>query len=217
MTSKWPWVVLAALGAYHGLNPGMGWLFALTLGLQEKRRSAVLSALVPIALGHAVAIAAAVFLVRLLQPILPFHALKWVVAAILFALGIYRFFRAGHPRAAGMRVNRWELGVWSFLMASANGAGLMIVPVLLAHPMVGMSHNMTETMSSDTAPLSMIVILLAVLVHTGAMVIVAGVLAIVFFEGYEKSGLKLLRHTWLNFDLLWALALVVAGFGALWS
>jgi len=102
-------------------------------------------------------------------------------------------------------------------MASAHGAGLMIVPVLLAHPMVGMSHNMTETMSSDTAPLSMIVILLAVLVHTGAMVIVAGVLAIVFFEGYEKSGLKLLRHTWLNFDLLWALALVVAGFGALWS
>ncbi len=116
-----------------------------------------------------------------------------------------------------MRVSRWELGVWSFLMASAHGAGLMIVPVLLAHPTLGMSHTMTGAMSGDTVPLSTSVILFAVLVHTGAMLIVAGILAILFFESYERSGLKLLRHTWLNFDLLWALALVVAGFGALSS
>jgi hypothetical protein len=115
MTSTWPWIVLALLGAYHGLNPAMGWLFALALGLQEKRRSAVLAALVPIAVGHAIAIAAAIFVFHFVGHLLPLRTFKWLVGAILFALGFYRLFRAGHPRGAGMRVNRWELAVGRFL------------------------------------------------------------------------------------------------------
>jgi hypothetical protein len=210
MNQAWPWAALAFLGAYHGLNPAMGWLFALALGLQEKRRSAVIGALLPIALGHAAAIAIAVLILSFAQHLLPVHSLKWPVAAIIFALGLYRLFRASHPRGAGMRVGRRDLFVWSFLMASAHGAGLMLFPVLLARPTVGMSHAMPGSMNPADMPLTPNVILLSILVHTVTMLVVAGSLALVFFEFYDKVGLKMLRHTWFNFDLLWAFALLVA-------
>ena len=212
----WPWVALALLGAYHGLNPAMGWLFALALGLQEKRRSAVVRALLPIALGHAVAITVAILALRFVQHFLPLNILKWGVALFLFALGVYRLFRSSHPRGAGMRVGGKDLFVWSFLMASAHGAGLMLLPVLMTQPMSGMSHSMAgstlSTSSLTATTLTATTIALAVLIHTASMLAVAGVLAIMFFETYEKVGLRLLRHTWLNFDLLWAIALLVAGF-----
>jgi hypothetical protein len=211
MNQAWPWAALAFLGAYHGLNPAMGWLFALALGLQEKRRSAVVGALLPIASGHAAAIAIAVLIFSFAQHLLPVHSLKWPVAAIIFALGLYRLFRASHPRGAGMRVGRRDLFVWSFLMASAHGAGLMLFPVLLARPTVGMSHAMFGSMNRADMPLTPNVILLSILVHTATMLIVAGSLALVFFEFYDKVGLKMLRHTWFNFDLLWAFALLVGG------
>jgi len=216
MNHNWPWVALALLGAYHGLNPAMGWLFALTLGLQEKRRSAVIGALLPIALGHAAAITAAILVLRFVQQFLPVNILKWGVALILFTLGVYRLFRASHPRGAGMRVGGKDLFVWSFLMASAHGAGLMLLPVLMAQPMQGMTHSMAAGMpllpsSLSASSLTATTIGLAVLIHTASMLAVAGVLAIAFFETYEKVGLRLLRHTWLNFDLLWAIALLVAG------
>jgi hypothetical protein len=214
MNHNWPWVALALLGAYHGLNPAMGWLFALSLGLQEKRRSAVVVALVPIALGHAAAITLAILILRFVQHLLPMNILKWGVALILFTFGVYRLFRASHPRGAGMRVGGRELFVWSFLMASAHGAGLMILPVLMAQPMAGMTmtHGMTGATTVIPPSLSASTIALAVLIHTASMLVVAGILAILFFETYEKVGLRLLRHTWLNFDLLWAIALLVAGF-----
>ena len=217
MNHAWPWMVLALLGAYHGLNPAMGWLFALALGLQEKRRSAVLRALLPIALGHATAIGTTILLLRFAEQILPLRTLKWGIAAILFTLGIYRIFRASHPRGVGMRVGGRELFLWSFLMASAHGAGLMVVPVLLAQPMIEMAHTMVATMPGSFPPLAMSLIVLAVLVHTAALLIVAGVLAVLFFESYEKVGLKLLRHTWLNFDLIWAFALLISALAILLS
>lgn len=210
MNQAWPWAAIVFLGAYHGLNPAMGWLFALALGLQEKRRSAVVGALLPIASGHAAAIAIAVLILSFAQHLLPVHSLKWPVAAIIFALGLYRLFRASHPRGAGMRVGRRDLFVWSFLMASAHGAGLMLFPVLLARPAVGMSHAMLGSINRADMPLTPNVILLSILVHTATMLIVAGSLALVFFEFYDKVGLKMLRHTWFNFDLLWASALLVA-------
>jgi hypothetical protein len=215
MNHAWPWVALALLGAYHGLNPAMGWLFALALGLQEKRRSAVIGALLPIALGHAVAITATILLLRFLQQFFPMHLLKWGVAAVLFVLGIYRLFRASHPRGGGMRVGGKDLFIWSFLMASAHGAGLMLLPILLSQPMAGMTHNITGGMAAVPTTLSASVVGLAVLVHTASMLAVAGIIAVLFFETYEKSGLQLLRHAWLNFDLLWAIALLVAGFAVL--
>ena len=221
MSTTWPWIVLALLGAYHGLNPAMGWLFALSLGLQEKRRSAVVAALLPIALGHAVAITAAILLLRFTLYFVPMHFLKWGVAAILFALGAYRLFRASHPKGAGMRVSGRDLFVWSFLMASAHGAGLMLMPVLLAKPMLGMNHAMAHSMdgsaSMPSQQLSLPVTALAVAVHTASMLLVAGILAIVIFQAYERVGLQILRRAWFNFDLLWAIALLVAGLAALLS
>jgi hypothetical protein len=211
MNHNWPWVALALLGAYHGLNPAMGWLFALSLGLQERRRSAVIGALLPIALGHAAAITLAILALRFVQHFLPINILKWGVALFLFSLGIYRLFRASHPRGAGMRVGGRDLFVWSFLMASAHGAGLMLLPVLMAQPMSGMTHSMVGGTSVVLASSSTSAIGFAVLIHTASMLAVAGLLAIMFFETYEKMGLRLLRHTWLNFDLLWAIALLVAG------
>src|SRR5262252_1987872 len=101
--SGWPWIPLILLGAYHGLNPGMGLLFALARGLQERTRAAVLWSLAPIALGHAVAIALAIVLLRLIQGFVPFHLLKFIVAALLFLLAAFRLLRSRHPKGGGMR------------------------------------------------------------------------------------------------------------------
>jgi hypothetical protein len=211
----WPWGVLIFLGAYHGLNPGMGWLFALSLGLQQRNRAAVLRALVPIALGHAVAISLTLVAVGLLRSEIPHESLKFLVAGILFALGLYRMFRSRHPRGAGMRVGFRDLTLWSFLMASAHGAGLMLAPVLLAHPMQGMHDSMDSDVARSLAAITISLLGLAVLVHTLSLIFVAGAIAILFYQFYDRWGLRLLRHTWFNFDLLWALALMIAGAAAL--
>jgi hypothetical protein len=175
----------------------------------------VIGALPPIALGHAAAITLAILLLRFVQYFLPTNILKWGIAFILLSVGGYRLFRSGHPQGAGMRVGMKDLFVWSFLMASAHGAGLMLLAVLLAHPMSGMTHNMLGGISGAPPSWNASVVGLAVLIHTASMLVVAGVLAVSFFETYEKVGLRLLRHAWLNFDLLWAVALLVAGFAVL--
>jgi hypothetical protein len=211
MSATWPWVLLAAIGAYHGLNPGMGWLFALALGIQEKSQKAVLWALAPIAVGHAVAIAAAILVLRFAETILAARTIKLGVALILFAMGSYRIFRARHPRGGGMRVGFRDLTVWSFLMATSHGAGIMLMPILLAQPANSLSHGMHRGMQPGTTPLSPAVMLLAVMLHTAALLVVAGALANVFYLTYEKFGLNFLRHAWVNFDLVWAIALFVAG------
>jgi hypothetical protein len=204
------WILLVLLGAYHGLNPAMGWLFALALGLQEKSRTAVLRALPPIALGHAAAIAVAILFLRLLQGFLSWQVLKITFAGILIVMGAYLLSRARHPRGAGLRAGARDLFVWSFLMASAHGAGVMLTPVLLAKPMPGMaSHAMSGPALG--APLSASVIVLAVFIHTASLLIVIAILAVILYETYDRFGLKILRHAWFNFDLLWAVALLAAG------
>jgi hypothetical protein len=216
MSRSWPWVPLVLLGAYHGLNPGMGWLFALARGLQERSRAAVAQSLLPIALGHAIAIAVALFILQLVQTVLPTRPVKIVVAVILFSLGTYRTFRARHPRGTGMRAGWWDLGLWSFLMASSHGAGLMLIPVLFAHPGQPVSHEMMGHMSREVLALpSLQFLLAAVLVHTTSLLFVAGMIAMLFYQAYERHGLSLLQRAWFNFDLLWAIALFIAGVAAL--
>ena len=123
-----PLTTILLMGAFHGINPGMGWLFAVALGLQERRRATVFRALVPIALGHALAIAAVLVFVGSIQVIVPESILHYVSAAVLGAFGLYRLLRSRHPRWVGMRVDFKDLVLWSFLMASAHGAGLMVLP-----------------------------------------------------------------------------------------
>jgi hypothetical protein len=129
-TGSWPWAAFFLLGAYHGINPGMGWLFAVALGMQEHSSRAVWGALGPISVGHALSISLVVALAGLAQAILPLSALK-IGAVILFTFGLYHLLRHRHLRWGGMQVGFRDLTIWSFLMASAHGAGLMLLPVLL--------------------------------------------------------------------------------------
>src|ERR1700675_2306729 len=149
------WLMLL-LGAYHGINPGMGWLFAVALGLQERKGSAVARALVPIALGHALSIGIVVLAAAFLGMALPREAIRYPVAALLFGLGIFSVVRHHHPRWVRMQVGFRDLTVWSFLMASAHGAGLMVVPVLLASNTVEAQGRMAghNHMASVASPLA---------------------------------------------------------------
>jgi hypothetical protein len=195
------------LGAYHGINPAMGWLFAVALGMQEQKGSAVVKSLLPIALGHALAIACVVLAAVFLGMALPLTAIRYLVGAILLGLGIYCLVRHRHPRWVKMRVGFRDLTAWSFLMASAHGAGLMLLPVLLAGSTVeavgqSAAHSHLSAAASPGAGL------LATAVHTAGYLAVTGLVAWVV---YKKFGLGLLRKSWFNLDLLWATALVVAG------
>ncbi len=137
------WAMLMALGAFHGINPGMGWLFAVALGMQERRRGAVLRALVPLGLGHALAVAAAVAAAMAIGTVIPLGYLRWPMAGVLVSLGVMRYFRHRHPRWASMRVGMGGLTVWSFLMATAHGAGLMVVPMFMRMSMAAASTRIT--------------------------------------------------------------------------
>ena len=206
LTSTTLWLMLL-LGAYHGLNPGMGWLFAVALGMQEQKWSAVARSLVPIAIGHALAIGSVVLAAALLGMTLPLTVIRYFVAAVLVGLGIFCLLRHWHPRWVRMQVGFCDLTFWSFLMASAHGAGLMVVPVLLASTTVEAQSRMAghHHMSATASPLAG---MLATGVHTIAYLAVTGLIAWVV---YRKLGLALLRKAWFNFDLLWATALVATG------
>jgi hypothetical protein len=150
----WPWVAIVLLGLWHGLNPGMGWLFAVALGLQERKASAVWRALLPLALGHGLAIAAALLLAVLVGLLVPALYLKWLVAVILLAFGAFRLISHRHPRFGGMRVGARDLTIWSFLMASAHGAGLMVLPFVVGAsipPVLG-SNGLVAPMGHHEAP-----------------------------------------------------------------
>jgi hypothetical protein len=144
--ASWPWLALLLLGAWHGINPGMGWLFAVALGLQEQKGRAVWRALLPLALGHGLAIAVAIMVGAFVGLVLPVGYLRWLVAVVLVGFGLYRLVRHRHPRWAGMQVGFRDLTVWSLLMASAHGAGLMVLPFVLgvtAHS-AGAGHEATR-------------------------------------------------------------------------
>lgn len=217
--TTWPWVALALLGAIHGLNPGMGWLFAVALGLQEKDRRAVWGAVLPLAAGHALAIAAAIGLAAAVGLVLPPGGIRWIVAATLLVLGVVRLRRHHHPRWVGMRVGGRDLTLWSFLMASAHGAGLMALPfVLAARQPAGIDHSfdhggvehgvhaagVVHAAAMSSLPPGAVSGLVATAVHTVGYLVVLVLMAVLV---YERLGLRLLRTAWINLDLLWAGAL----------
>lgn len=215
------WLMLFLLGAFHGINPGMGWLFAVGLGLQEQQRAAVWRALLPLALGHALAIVAAIAVAGVFAQMVPLSHLKWGVAGVLLAFGVYRLLQQGHPRYGGMLVKARQLTTWSFLMASAHGAGLMVLPFVFGSGTASSSgahdHASHMTMTSDAGhmghteavlaalPSEPIVGLLTTAVHTAGYLLLMGLLAVFV---YEKLGLRLLRKAWINIDVIWAAALI---------
>ena len=183
----------------------MGWLFAVGLGLQEGRRSAVLAALVPLALGHAISVGVVILALGAARPALPAGVVRVGAAVALIGFGVFRLVRPwAHPRWVGMKVGFRDLTLWSFLMTSAHGAGLMLAPVVLGTPgsmgdPAGGHHNAT-----GAALLG---------VHSIAMFLVMGAIALLV---YEILGLELLRRAWINLDLIWAAALILAGVATLW-
>jgi hypothetical protein len=205
LNASWP--ALLALGAGHGINPAMGWLFAVALGLQRESRRAVWGALGPLAVGHALAVVAAIALAGVIGLVLPLEVLKWATAAVLVALGVYRLLRSRHISYGGMRMDGRELAIWSFLMASSHGAGLMVLPLVLGDVPVDThaDHVMAATLSLagfDWLGAA------SALVHTAGYLLVTGVIAVVV---YERVGLRFLRTAWVNLDLIWAAALIVTG------
>ena len=207
----WPWAALAGLGAFHGVNPAMGWLFAVALGLQSGNRGAVARALPPIALGHAAAIALVASIVMLAQRAVDPLPLQLAAAVTLVGFGLYRLLRRHrHRLRAGMLAGAGDLAVWSFLMATAHGAGLMIAPVLLKLPLCappGLAPGAHATLMAALAG-SLWTGLLAVAVHTAAMLSVAGIVA---WAVLRWLGLGVLRSSWVNLDALWSTALIAVG------
>jgi hypothetical protein len=212
MNEFWPWLALALLGAYHGLNPAMGWLFAVALGLQQRSRAAVIQAFAPIALGHAASVAAVVALVAAAQSLVDLDVLRLVGAGALVIFGLYKLLAPlSHPRWVGMRVHFRDLTAWSFLMSTAHGAGLMLMPVLLRLPQAAAHANHAAHaahMQMASAAIAPTVEFAAVAIHTAGMFLVMVVIAVLVFE---KVGLAILRRAWVNLDLIWAAALIVTG------
>jgi hypothetical protein len=204
MGSTTLWLMLL-LGAYHGINPGMGWLFAVALGMQEKKGSAVAKALVPIALGHALSIGGVVLAAAFLGMVLPQEVIRYSVVALLCSLGTLSLVRHYHPRWVRMQVGFRDLTLWSFLMATAHGAGLMLLPVLLSSRSVQAADHVAGHHHTSAA-VSPLAALLATGVHTIAYLAVTGLIAWVV---YRKLGLLVLRKAWLNLNLVWGAALVV--------
>ena len=240
MNSIWPWITLVGLGLYHGINPGMGWLFAVAKGLQEKSRKAVIGAFAPIAIGHAVSIGAVVGLVAALQSVISPQPLRWAGAGILIAFGVYKLVAPmSHPRWARMRVGFWQLTAWSFLMATAHGAGLMVVPVVLelpaaaeakiqvgstahaddntpaCHDIIANAGGQTASKPADSAKSENHSkgggpVMAAAAVGAHTLAMFLAMAGMAVLV-YDRIGLAILRTAWFNLDLLWAAALIGAG------
>ena len=199
--SSGAWLAVVLLGAFHGLNPGMGWLFAVSFGLQERDRRALLRALPPIALGHELAVAPVAVAVVLFSAAATRAVVVGVLAAVLVAFGAYLLLRTRHFTWVGMRLSRWELAWWSFLMSTVTGAGLMLTPVLLSS---SLGTGPLEQALSGPVELA----LLAAVVHGVAMLVTSAVVAVTV---YEVVGLRVLRSAWVNLDRVWAGAFLLAG------
>jgi hypothetical protein len=201
------WNAILFLGAFHGINPGMGWLFAVALGMQQGSTRGVWRALPPMAAGHAAAVGGVLLAATAAQTVIPVDLLRPAVAVTLVGFGLYRLVRHRHPRWVGMQVGFRDLTLWSFLMASAHGAGLMVLPFVMTAPAGVMvmpahrAHLMAATAPGWTP-------LVAVAIHSLAYLSVTTLIAWIV---YRKLGLALLRKAWWNLDVMWAASLVATG------
>jgi hypothetical protein len=198
-----PWLALAGLGLFHGVNPAMGWLFAVALGLHRYSQHVVLGSLVPIALGHAMAVAIVAAATLMLGLLVEPAGLTRILAMILIAWAAWHaLYGHRHRLRVGMQTGFAGLAVWSFFMASAHGAGLMATPFLL--PICAAATAGQASGAAGVLPLAVA----AVGVHTAAMLATIGAIAIIVYKWVD---LAFLRRGWINFDMIWIAALLLCG------
>jgi len=203
MSGLRPWLAIVGLGIYHGVNPAMGWLFAAALGLHRGRRPVVVQSLIPIAIGHLLSIAVVVAAVLALGVIIDRRPLLMVAGGGLILWALYHLaYGCRHPSRIGMQAGFAGLLAWSFLMASAHGAGLMLVPAVFPLCFSGNEPSGVTDMRTLATSLA------AVGIHTAVMIGVGGIIAILV---YDWIGVGFLRRGWINFDWLWAAALGLTG------
>ena len=199
------WLAVVASGLYHGVNPGMGWPLAVSAGLMERRSRALVRALGALTVGH---------LLAMLLVILPFAALvalvEWQrriqIGASLLAIGfgIFRLINRRHPRTLA-RIRPTQLGLWSFAVAIAHGAGLMLVPIYLGlcrAADLDTAHAAAGALVNENLGMAVLVSL----VHSVAMITAGGFLA---WLVYRFLDLKFLSRSWFNIDFTWALSLIL--------
>ena len=207
------WLTVLALGLYHGVSPAMGWPLAVANGLSERRAGAVFRTLLPLGGGHFAAMAVV---------LVPVAALGWLVqwstpirlaaAGLVLAFGVFRLLWRRHPRALA-RVPPSRLAWWSFLMATAHGAGLMLVPFMvgLCAPAADAAHARIDAALAGSGLATALAI---ATVHTLAMMLAGLAIA---WAVYRYLGLQFLRRAWFNLDLAWAASLILAGAAGLWT
>jgi hypothetical protein len=205
------WLAVIASGLYHGANPGMGWPLAVSAGLMERSPRALVAALVPLAAGH---------LLAMLLVILPFALLVILVewqrpiqlgaSLLVIGFGIYLLVNRRHPRTLA-RIPPTQLGLWSFAVAIAHGAGLMLVPIYLGlcrEADLDRGHEAAGTLINANLGIAVLVSV----VHAAAMIAAGGSLA---WLVYRYLGLKFVSRSWFNLDALWAFSLILVGAVAL--
>ena len=201
------WLAVVVSGLYHGVNPGMGWPLAVSAGLMGHGRRDVVTALVPLAVGH---------LVSMLVILLPFaamtalldwqHEIRIGASAAVIAFGVFRLVNRRHPRVLA-RIRPTQLALWSFVIATAHGAGLMLLPIYLglcSADELDLAHQTSSILMAQNSATAVLVSL----VHTLSMVAAGGMIAVLV---YDWLGLKFLSRSWFNLDLVWALSLILIG------
>jgi hypothetical protein len=204
-TGAWLWLAVIASGLYHGVNPGMGWPLAVSAGLMEKSPRALFQALAPLAAGHLLAILVMLLPFGLLLALAEWRREIQLAAALgVIGFGVFRLVDRRHPKALA-RIPPTQLALWSFAIAIAHGAGLMLVPIYL-----GLCRADTSGHAA-TAPVvegNLGIALLVAVVHVGAMIAVGGCVA---FLVYRYLGLKFVARSWFNLDAAWAISLILVG------
>jgi hypothetical protein len=201
------WLAVVASGLYHGMSPGMGWPLAVSAGLIEKNSHALMAALWALTFGHLLAMFVVILPFALLVAILEWQQQIQIGASLLvIGFGIFRLINRRHPRVLA-RIRPTQLGLWSFVVAIAHGAGLMLVPIYLGlcraadldkgHEAAGALMNANLGMAVAVS-----------VVHSVAMIAAGGFLACLV---YRYLGLKLVSRSWFNLDATWAVSLVLVG------
>ncbi|HEY7688577.1 MAG TPA: hypothetical protein VH835_07775 [Dongiaceae bacterium] len=201
------WLAVVASGLYHGVNPGMGWPLALSAGLMEKSPRALAAALWPLSIGHLLAILLVILPFSLLMALAEWQrAIRIVASLLVIGFGVFRLVNRRHPRMLA-RIRPTQLGLWSFAVAIAHGAGLMLVPIYLGLCRAAdLDAGHAAAGALIDANLGMAVLVSAV--HSVAMIAAGGTIA---WLVYRYLGLKFVSQSWFNLDAVWAVSLVLIG------